>query len=205
MSIEQSDFWYIVQTNPTLEKKAATEIRRRGHRAYIPRMAKLRIHNRTGEKSVRYQVLYTGYILAKFADGVYDDLRTCQGVKRIQKNASGVPYHLKGSIVASLLRAQRQMEHDAVDVRTYRQARRRGAAHTIDHAIAEAMFGEASTGAIVSGAFIGRDVEVIGITDAGLVKGRFELLGKTVEKLFRPLVEILPINREVVDELADAA
>lgn len=202
---EQSDFWYIVQCNPTLEKKAADEIRRRGYRAYIPRLAKLRIHHRTQEKSVRYQVLYTGYILARFPEGVYDDLRTCQGVKRIQKNASGMPYHLKGSVVAALLRSQRQMEHDAADARNYRLGRRRGAAHSIDRAIAETMFSQSRHGAIVSGAFTGRDVEVLGITDAGMVRASFDLLGKTVEKLFRPLVEILPINQELVDEEREAA
>lgn len=202
---DQSEFWYIVQCNPTLEKKAADEIRRRGYRAYIPRLAKLRIHHRTKEKSVRYQVLYTGYILARFPDGVYDDLRACQGVKRIQKNASGHPYRLKGSVVAALLRAQRQMEHDAADARNYRMARRRGATHSIDHAIAEAMFAQSEHGAIVSGAFTGREVAVVGITDAGMVRCRFDLLGKQVEKLFRPLVEILPVNQEQVDEEREAA
>lgn len=199
------DTWHIVQTNPQCEKKAATEIRQRGHRVYLPKEAKLRVHHRTGEKSVKYRPLMAGYVLARFIGCEYDDLVGAQGVKKIVKGAGGNPYRLKGSVVAAMLRAQRNMEREAADVRNYRMGVRRGARKTLDRAIAETMFIIGSDALVMSGPFQGLEAKVTGITDAGKVRVSFNLLGRWVEHAMTPLLEIIPITISPVQAMVEAA
>jgi len=189
--------WYIIQTNPQCEKRAAANIRRYGHRVYLPKLSKLHIHRRTKEKSVKYRPLLVGYLFARMDR--YDPLFECQGVKTVVRNASGVPYVLPEDTVPKLIRAQRMMHHEAEDVRTYRMGLRRGHRKSFDRAIAETLFGDGGIALIVAGPFAGHDVEVVGITDSGRVRATFELLGKHVEKAFEPLMEIVPVSKDVVE------
>ena len=87
---ETQGCWFIVETNPSSEKKAAAELRRAGIRAYLPRQAKEVRHKRTNQPLIKRRPLYTGYLFIRFPDhmidrrGVppFDTARKCQGVRQ---------------------------------------------------------------------------------------------------------------------------
>jgi hypothetical protein len=186
--------WVIIEPYPTMERQAASEVRRKGLRAYVPHITHVRKHHRTGEPIIKRQPSMRGYFFGRFPDGVpYDDLQDCWGVKRILKMpGTDQPWLIRHQVIAAIMRAERQMQHEAEDARVYRMGRRRGLPATINRAVTQAIFGSATRGLVVSGAFINHLVELAGITDAGKVLGRVVIMGKESVKEFDPVLEIIP-------------
>lgn len=186
--------WLIVECAPQREREAATELRREGLRTYMPQVSTIRIHPRTKAKLIRRRPLMRGYIFARFLDGSYRDLGELYGVKRVVKYpGSDRPFLIRHSVVAGILRAERTLAHEAKDVKVYRMGRRRGLPQTINRAVTEAIIGLAKKGTVVSGPFIDREVEIVGVTDAGKVRANVGMLGTVSVAEFEPLVEIVPL------------
>lgn len=198
--------WFIVRTNPQGEKKAATEIRRRGHRAYMPKVSRVKINRRTKEKSLVFRPLFTGYLLVRFVGVHYDDLVNCQGVSGVLKRAGGAPATIPSRVIGALLRAQRAFKNEDRETRAYRKARRQGRNVSIDRAMADAIFEGQTSGLVIGGAFQGREVSIIGVTDNGMVQVEFIMLGgKSVRATLHALSEIVPMPQAPVQEISQAA
>lgn len=203
--------WFIVETHPQSERKAAGEVRRFGlqhggdFRAFIPKWS--RVVTRRTENKVKFRPLYVGYIFVRFPDGYYNDLADCRGVRRILKRGDGRPAVVPNQVIAALLRNQRSMKHEVETDRIYRMGRRRGAPPSFDAAMSLAMFAGAERGLIVAGPWGGKEVTITAIAANGLVEAEIELMGITSRKTFKPLVEIVPVERESkgVDEYEKAA
>lgn len=203
--------WFIVETHPQSERKAAGEVRRFGlqhggdFRAFIPKWS--RVVTRRTENKVKFRPLYVGYIFVRFPDGYYSDLADCQGVRRILKRGDGRPAIVPNQVIAALLRNQRQLKNENDETRIYRMGRRRGAPPSFDAAMSLAMFAGAERGLIVAGPWAEKEVIITAIAANGMVEAEVELMGVTSRKTFKPLVEIVPVERknEGVDDLAEAA
>lgn len=194
--------WYIIESNPQSERKAAGEIRRFGlqhggdFRAYIPKWSRVHINTRTDTKTVKHRPLMVGYLFARFPEGYYSDLSDCQGVRRVVKNADGRPAIVPDRVIAALMRAQRQMKHEAEADRIYRMGRRRGAPASFDAAMSQALFEGATEGLVVAGPWADKQVTIVGILPNGLVNVEITMMGVTSSKALKPLVEIIPVERE---------
>lgn len=199
--------WHIVQTSSQRERKTASELRRMaerqgnsdGFRTYSPKWSWVQINRRTGEKKVRHRALMPGYLFARFPAGFYPDVKECEGAVRIIKSTTGAPALVPEKVVAALLRNQRAMKHEAEVDRIYRMGRRRGAPASFDAAMSSALFGNADEGMIVSGPWEGKVVPLVGIEANGLVKAEVELMGVLTTKVFKPLVEIIPVQHDAVE------
>jgi transcription antitermination factor NusG len=66
--------WYVVQTKPNSERKAARELRAVGLRVHLPRLA-LRRRNRSGIEieGRRFKPLFAGYLLVRFPPALHVD------------------------------------------------------------------------------------------------------------------------------------
>lgn len=209
------EHWHIVQTSSQRESKTAAELRRiaerqgngEGFRTYSPKWSWVQINRRTGEKKVRHRALMPGYLFARFPAGFYPDVKECEGSVRIIKSTTGAPALVPGKVVATLMRNQRAMKHEAEVDRIYRMGRRRGAPASFDAAMSSALFGNADEGMIVAGPWEGKVVTLLGIESNGLIRAEVELMGKLTEKAFRPLVEIIPVQGSTadIDETREAA
>lgn len=100
--------WFVIQTNPNCERKAAAELRRAGVRAYLPKRSFERRNRRTGVVNVKTVPLLTGYLFIRFPQDIQDwfTVRRCQGVKGVLM-IDGVYGQIPNSIVASFMRRQR--------------------------------------------------------------------------------------------------
>lgn len=204
--------WHIVQASSQREIRAADELRRlaekqgvEGFRKHLPQWSWVVVNRRTNEKTVRRRPLMPGYLFAKFPAGFYPDVKECEYVVRIVKSASGQPALVPDKIIAALIRNQRDMKHEAAHDRIYRMGRRRGAPASFDAAMSVALFGHADEGMIVSGAWEGKIVPLVGIEPNGMVKAEVEIMGKLVVKAFKPLTEIMPVQHAWKIEAALAA
>lgn len=120
-----TEFWYIVQTNPSSERKAAREMRRRGFGVHVPRAATVRIHHRTGKPIMKRRPLMTGYLFLRFKGPEnWYRLRQCQGVKGVLY-VDGHPFRFPHSDVLAIIRAQRSMAYDDSDTRSTRREMRK--------------------------------------------------------------------------------
>jgi len=197
--------WHIVQASSQRERKAAAELKRMaGKRAgelrtYFPKWSWVHVNRRSGEKTVRHRALMPGYLFARFPDGFYPDVQESEVPIRIIKRGSGVPALVPDKVVAALLRNQRDMRHEAEHDRIYRMGRRRGAPASFDAAMSSALFGNADCGMVVCGPWEGKVVTLLGIETNGLVRAEVELMGKLTAKVFKPLVEIIPVQESSVD------
>lgn len=114
--------WYVVQTNPQNERKAAGELRRAGIHTYMPKRSIVTTHRRTKEASVRHKPLLVGYLFVRFPEHMLDHrgvppfavARACQGVKDTLRaiNAQGEwePFPVPDKAVAEFMRRQRNRE-----------------------------------------------------------------------------------------------
>lgn len=114
--------WYIIQTNPNCETKAAGELRRAGCRVYVPQYCYDHRNRRTGVQSVKTRPLMTGYLLIRFTpdqigeNGIpkYAIARACQGVKNFVRIANDAgewePFPIHNKEVADLMNRQRARE-----------------------------------------------------------------------------------------------
>jgi transcription antitermination factor NusG len=119
--------WFIIQVNPNCEKKAVSEIRRAGFRAYEPQQAREYRHHRTREIEIKRRPALVGYIFIRFPSGKpnWYAIRQCQGVKGVLY-CDGRPYALHRKFVAAIMRQQRAMQFDTRDARTLRRAKMSG-------------------------------------------------------------------------------
>lgn len=114
--------WYVVVTNPNNEKKAVGELRRAGFRVFLPSRSIQQRNRKTGERSVRFRPLLTGYLFLKFPPEKLDkygvphfrSVRLCQGVKAFVTVADARgefrPFSVEDAKVAEFLRRQRRRE-----------------------------------------------------------------------------------------------
>lgn len=198
--------WHIIQASAQRERKAASELRRQvdkmgkqGLRTYFPKWSWVQVNRRTGEKNVRHRPLMPGYLFARFPVDFYPDIKECEGVVRIIKSTSGAPALVPDKIIAAFIRGQRDMKHEAEHDRIYRMGRRRGAPASFDAAMSAALFGHADEGMIVAGPWEGKVVVLLGIEANGLIRAEVELMGIATAKVFKPLVEIIPVQRSTVE------
>lgn len=203
--------WYIVQTNPQQERKAAGEVRRLAlehggdFRAYLPKWSRV-VYSRKAEPKVKFRPLYVGYIFVRFPDGFYNDLADCDGVRRILKTADGNPAIVPLKVISALLRHQRSMKNENEQDRIYRMGRRRGAPASFDAAMSQALFDGATHGLVVAGPWAEKTVEIVGIAASGLVEAQITLMGVESRKAFKPLVEIIPVGKAAaVEHVREAA
>lgn len=189
--------WYIVQCNPQAERKAAAEIRRAGHRVYMPKVSTIQVHRKTREKTIRRRPLMPGYLFVRFLDGRYRNLalEDIIGVRRMVFGTAGEVATLPHSVVAGLIRAERQMQHEGKDVRSYRMGRRRGRPATLSRAIVEAMFTIGQKAWVLNGPWADRELEVVSVTDAGMVRAKVRILDRETAVELEPMVDIVPLER----------
>lgn len=186
--------WLIVETHPQMERKAADELRRAGLKAYMPQVSWTTPDKRTKEPKVKRRPLMRGYLFARLTAGAYRDLSDLWGVKRVVKYpGTDRPFMLRHQIVAAFIRAERRMEHEAEKDRIWRMGRRRGHPGTISRAVTQAIIGAATRGSVVTGPYIGQELEIVGATDAGKVQAKVLMMGKEAVAEFEPLVEIVPM------------
>lgn len=121
-----NEAWYIVQTNPNNERKAAREMRRRGFGVHIPRMAIVRRHHRTKQPIMKRRPLMVGYVFLRFKGPInWYALRQCQGVKGVLY-VDGHPFRMAQSDVVDIIRAQRDMSYDDSQTKGVRREMRKG-------------------------------------------------------------------------------
>lgn len=118
--------WYIVQTNPNSERKAAREMRRRGFGVHIPRLVTLKIHHRTKKPILKRRPLMTGYVFMRFKGPEnWYELRQCQGVKGVLY-VDGHPFRMDQADVIAIIRAQRYFRYEDRNTRDTRMQMRFG-------------------------------------------------------------------------------
>lgn len=103
--------WYVIETNPNCERKAAGELRRAGVRAYLPKRSFERRNRRTGVVSIKTMPLLTGYLFIRFPQDIEDwfTVRRCQGVRGVLA-IDGTYGQIPDSIIAGFMRRQRSGE-----------------------------------------------------------------------------------------------
>lgn len=118
--------WFIVQTNPNCERKAAREMRRRGFGVHIPRKVTIKKHHRSGADIIKRRPLMTGYVFMRFkGEANWFKFRQCQGVKGVLY-IDGHPYQMPQSDVLAIIRAQRYFRYDDAATRNTRMQMRFG-------------------------------------------------------------------------------
>lgn len=120
--------WFVIQTNPNCEKKAALELRRIGIRAYIPTRHIEYRHRMRRETAVKSRPLLIGYLFVRFtaesADAFsrpnFGAARGCDGVKNFVRVANQfgewVPFSVPHRIIADFMRRQRKREFGSPEV-----------------------------------------------------------------------------------------
>lgn len=193
--------WYIVQTNPQCEKKAAEEIRRAGFRAYLPKAGRVIRHHRTKLVSIKRSPALVGYIFMRFPDGIpnWYALRQCQGVKGVLY-CDGKPYVLARELVAGIMRAQRALDYDIKEAKRYRMDKRRGGREPLDKSLLRQRFRVGVKVRSSSGPFESIIAEVRRVTDKGTVQAVANILGAEV-----PVEYKLTEGMDTLEIVKDAA
>lgn len=115
--------WYVIQTNPQCEHKAAAELRRAGLRVYLPkRSIEVKDRKAHGIAKLRFRPLLIGYLFVRFPDAMHDRhgnpqfgaVRMCQGVKGYVRSTNSLgewePFSVPERHVADFMRRQRRRE-----------------------------------------------------------------------------------------------
>lgn len=196
------DFWFIVQTNPNCERKAVAEIRRAGFRAHMPRLARVRHHHRTGEPIIKRRPLLVGYVFMRFPGPAnWYALRQCQGVKGVLY-LDGKAYQMSRETVASIMRAQRSMDHEDSQTRGVRREMRKGRADVRD-AQRKAKLGGMQPGRHITAPMSGAErvlARILAVTKKGTVKAMMLSDGREMPVEFTDVD-----NLELVDDPREAA
>lgn len=197
-----TESWFIVQCNPNCERKAVAEIRRAGFRAHMPRLATVRRHHRTKEPIIKRRALMTGYIFMRFnGPANWYSLRQCQGVKGVLY-LDGKPYHMPRSDVATIMRAQRGMDHEDGQTRGVRREMRKGRPD-VRNAQRQAKLGGMQPGRYITAPMSGAErvlARILSVTKKGTVKAVVLSEGREMAVEFTELD-----NLEPVDSLNEAA
>lgn len=116
--------WYIVQTNPSAERKAAGELRRAGLRVYMPKRQIEAKHARTKLPAIKRRPVLIGYLFIRFPAEMMDSrrvphfakARACLGVRDFVRVINAYdewePWPLPDRIVAALMQRNRRHEFD---------------------------------------------------------------------------------------------
>lgn len=157
--------WYIVETVPQGEYRAARALRRSGYRVYVPKMRRDERNRRTGRWRRVHVQLMPGYIFVRLTryghDGLPDwmALKTADGVTSVLgygNSPTAFPRHL----VREIMVAQRRRVHD--DVHRNGDMRRQQL---------ESEFPVGTLARIVDGPFGGLTMVVTGIPNQAYVAG----------------------------------
>ncbi len=180
--------WYIIETNPNSERKAASELRRIGLRVYIPQRTHETRHRRSGETIRRTRPLFVGYLLARFPEALLDGhgvppfiaLRDCQGVREVMRwiNSLGqrAPFPLPDKVVMTLMRRQRGREFDDVKMKERAQQSRR------EQFRAAAQLGQHAR--VLEGAFAGFDTIIAEVGERDTVTALLSVFGRETRVIF---------------------
>lgn len=198
-----TDVWYIVQTNPNSERKAAREMRRRGFGVHIPRMAIVRRHHRTKLPIMKRRPLMTGYMFLRFKGPAnWYALRQCQGVKGVLY-VDGHPFRLDHEEVVSIIRAQRSMSYDDSQTRGIRREMRSGPKTAVRDAQRKAKLGGMSPGRHITAPMSAGErvlARIEAVTKKGTIKAVVLMGDREIPVEFTDIDQI-----EVVDDRAKAA
>lgn len=192
--------WYIVQTNPNCEAKAAGEIRRAGFRAYVPSASGIKFHHRTKLPIVKRRPALVGYLFVRFPDDApnWYALRQCQGVKGVLYS-DGVPYMLPQRQLAAIMRAQREAKFDTQEARAYRLSRRAGERQSIMRSMASAKFKPGTVVRANGGAAEHIIARVESVTKTGTIKAIATLFGQEIQIEYSDAADLEIVH----DALAD--
>ena len=197
-----TESWYIVQTNPNSEHKAAREMRRRGFGVHVPRMAIVRRHHRTKAPIMKRRPLMTGYLFLRFKGPAnWYALRQCQGVKGVLY-VDGHPFRMDQGDVVDIIRAQRSMAYDDGQTRGIRREMRKGKAEVRD-AQRKAKLGDMSPGRHITAPMSAGErvlARIEAITKKGTIKAVVLFEGREIAVEFTDVDEL-----EIVDNVAAAA
>jgi transcription antitermination factor NusG len=198
--------WFIVQTNPNCERKAAREMRRRGFGVHIPRMAIVRRHHRTKQPIMKRRPLMVGYVFLRFK-GTADfyTLSKCQGVKGVL-HVDGHPFGMPQTMVVAIIRAQRDMSYDDGQTRGIRREMRKGRAE-VREASRKAKLGGMQPGRYIT-APMSPGERVLARIEAITKKGTVKAIIRTGhgDNAREMPVEFTDVdNLELVDVLGEAA
>lgn len=194
--------WFIVQTNPNCERKAVAEIRRAGFRAHMPRLARVRIHHRTGKPIIGRRPLLVGYVFMRFnGPENWYVLRQCQGVKGVLY-VDGHPFELPRNDVAAIMRAQRSMRFEDAETRGIRRELR-SAPLRVEVAAKRAKLGSFRKGMMVTAPMTAAErilARIVAVTRKGTVKAVVLSEGREMPVEFTDVD-----NLKLVDRHRDAA
>jgi len=120
--METAAMWYIIQTNPNCENKAAGNLRRIGVRVYVPKRATVVRNRRLHTEAVQFRPLLVGYLFIRIPEAMLDgagrvpfgNLRACEGVKDflrvMDSRGEWVPMRIPEKPVVDFIRRQRHRE-----------------------------------------------------------------------------------------------
>jgi len=195
---DNSQTWFIVQTNPNCERKAAAEMRRAGLRVYLPTMAREKRHPRTKKLDVGRRPALVGYLFIRHPVGAVNwyALRQCQGVKGVICSG-GAPYRVKRDLIVSMMRAQRALYFDTPGARAYRMRRRDGVKADIRQALVGQRFRAGMVVRAVDGPWQNIKARIERITKNGTIEAVATIMGKETTIPFSD-----PDDIEVVEQAA---
>lgn len=129
--------WFVIQTNPQSERKAAAELRRAGIRVYMPKKRIETKHARTKAPEIKRRPVLIGYLFVRFpkerADSrgtpFFATARACQGVKdfvrAINERDEWEPWPLPNGVVMAMMRRERNHEYDDEQLQAWWKAERK--------------------------------------------------------------------------------
>jgi len=187
--------WYILHVNPQCENKAASELRRAGFRAYVPKSVRSTIHHRTKALILKRRPALVGYIFMRFPTGRpnWYAVRKCQGVKGVLY-ADGKPYGLRQADVAAIMSAQRSATYDTATARSYRLAKRDGERESLARSAVKSRFQRGMHITPTSGPLTNIIARIEKITRRGTIEAIASIMGREAPVEFTELhdLEIVP-------------
>lgn len=190
--------WFVLQTNPQCEKKAAGELRRAGVRVFSPKRFYEKRNHKTGKSAVKNRPLLTGYLFVRFPSAMLDAqgrvpfgfVRKCQGVKdflkAVDKAGVQVPFSIPNRLVVDFMRRQRDREFGRPEVDTAERVRAR----------LERTFTKGRTMRVTSGAFVSMEALIEQLRADGSVDATIPIFGRATmihfdqpEETLAPLVK----------------
>lgn len=192
--------WFIIQTNPQSERKAAGELRRAGLRVYMPKKQIEAKHARTKATEIKRRPVLVGYLFVRFPPERMDrrgvphfaTVRACQGVRDfvrvINARDEWEPWPIPERVVAAIMQRARRHEFDDKQLQEWWRAEQK------------ARFAQLVTpGARVlvkEGPFAAFEAIVEGLTSSNAVRTRVQIFGRDTPVTFEdPENQLEPIAK----------
>lgn len=192
--------WYIVQTNPQCERKAAGELRRAGLRVYMPKHRIETKHARTNAPAIKRRPTFTGYLLVRFPAEMMDSrrvphfakARACQGVRDFIRviNASDEwePWPIPERVVAAIMRRARKHEFDDKQLQEWWRQEQKARFSRLVTPGARVL--------VKDGPFAAFEAIVVGLTSSKSVKANVQIFGRDTPVTFdSPEQQLEPIAK----------